>query len=481
MRKKKNISSRLNSQFKNSAYLRTKKQRNKLIEEILVTSPKVKEKMIAFPKSKRSESEPLIPLRDSYKKLPEFKSDLKKVNLSEILPKKEKPQFPKIEKKRREIKDFILKTSPKQEKNINYVHNLVPIERTPPLPKKRSSNLNIYNQDVLDQLDELFGPGFTSNSPSISRKKQKNKIIEKKKVMKNKVTRKTNLEPLFNFKKKNIRLLNDKSKKVKIKWFGQSKDFLKITKILKIGNLLGTGAYAAVFEGLFKPNNELVAVKIFDKNAALDTTKRALIQKEANFLYNMNHPRILKLNYLLEDETKVYFVMEHWGNQTLEKFLEKEEISKKEKKKIFLQILQGVAYLHSNNIYHRDLKLSNIMIKHGSICILDFGLASDSTLEYEYVNCGTPSYMPPEMANTRGYLGGPADIWTLGIIWYKILTGNFPFNGSNSKDLKEAICKCQLPDHPSLSSADFKFVRKMLHQNPAKRAKIKEVNIFCKI
>ncbi len=106
-------------------------------------------------------------------------------------------------------------------------------------------------------------------------------------------------------------------------------------------------------------------------------------------------------------------------------------------KNLFLQIIEGMFYIHSKNIFHRDIKLENIILKNKTIIkIIDFGFGTCSPRN-KMLNffCGTPSYMPPEIVMKKDYLGEFADIWSMGILLYTILCGAFPFRGMNKKIL----------------------------------------------
>ena len=113
---------------------------------------------------------------------------------------------------------------------------------------------------------------------------------------------------------------------------------------------------------------------------------------------------------------------------------ESKKIEEYEAKKIFEQIIRGIHYCHTKSIYHRDIKLENIIIcsDKRTIKIIDFGFATYAP-KNKYLNffCGTPSYMAPEICSKREYLGQGVDIWSCGILLYALLCGHFPFKGSS--------------------------------------------------
>lgn len=95
-------------------------------------------------------------------------------------------------------------------------------------------------------------------------------------------------------------------------------------------------------------------------------------------------------------------------------------------KVLIRQILEALNYLHNINIYHRDIKLENLLVEHDALKIIDFGFAI-TTRDKLKVHCGTPTYMLPELVAKREYSGADADLWATGIVMYKLLTGLFPF------------------------------------------------------
>ena len=106
-------------------------------------------------------------------------------------------------------------------------------------------------------------------------------------------------------------------------------------------------------------------------------------------------------------------------------------LDEKNSREIFLQVITGIKFCHLKNIYHRDVKLENLIIdKNNQVKIIDFGFSANSPKD-KYLNffCGTPSYMPPEIVQKKEYLGSNADIWSCGILLYTMICGAFPFRG----------------------------------------------------
>ena len=131
-----------------------------------------------------------------------------------------------------------------------------------------------------------------------------------------------------------------------------------------------------------------------------------------------------------------------------------------------------LAYLHSKNVSHRDIKLENIIIdKKGLIKLIDFGFCCCTSPETKLkVFCGTPSYMCPEIVMKRDYYGPPTDIWATGILLYALLCGQFPFKGTSDKDLYKKIARGLYNPAEHLSNEARVFLNKMLVVEPSKRS-----------
>ena len=172
--------------------------------------------------------------------------------------------------------------------------------------------------------------------------------------------------------------------------------------------------------------------------------------------------------------------MEYVNGISLREFYQKfkeKKISEEICKKIFYDICDGMAYLHMNHMAHRDIKLENILITDkNDIKIIDFGFgmfAPDDALQNFF--CGTPNYMPPEIVVKQSYKGDRADLWSLGILLYKMLVGEFPFKGETEKDLYKTIQKGKFKIPQFISEDAKKILLSLIQLKPEKRMNCKGV------
>lgn len=231
------------------------------------------------------------------------------------------------------------------------------------------------------------------------------------------------------FLKKPIVELKPIAPQYKIKWFAPDSNFKDRRIDIEVQSVLGKGAFATVYEANDHKLEKVVAVKIFDKRMLKDAGKRKDVQNELDLISKLDHSNIIKLLRIVEDTNQVYIVTENWGKYNMHEYIKDGKLHRHEIKSIFEQLVSAVAYLHTHNVFHRDIKLTNIMIKSGVICLLDFGLASNSHYSREFMYCGTAAYMAPEMYMRKGYEGASVDVWCIGVCIFKVLTEQFPFGG----------------------------------------------------
>jgi len=196
--------------------------------------------------------------------------------------------------------------------------------------------------------------------------------------------------------------------------------------------------------------------------------------REAKILSRLKHPNLVTVYDFGVEGGYPYIAMEYIRGETLEGYMEKHrEIERMTP--ILLQILSGLEYAHREGVIHRDLKPSNILITDTEeVRITDFGIARppDSDLTQEGQLLGSPNYMAPEQI--RGEPLSPAtDLYALGVILYRWLTGRKPFEGETLAELFEKILHAPPPPlrnyRSDLSPGFERFLMKALAKDPSDR------------
>lgn len=242
---------------------------------------------------------------------------------------------------------------------------------------------------------------------------------------------------------------------------------------------LGKGAFSTVRLGENRETHEQVAIKIIEKKNI--TTENAIknLNREIQILTRVEHPNIVVLKDLYDTGDRFLFVMELvTGGELFDRIIEKGSYSEDDARILVKQILQGVAYLHSQGIAHRDLKPENLLLKTKDsdfdVKIADFGLSSFVDSQKMMTACGTPAYVAPEVLSSGG--GGydkEVDMWSIGVITYILLCGFAPFHGDTVKELLRVVVRGQFsfpsPYWDPISPQAKDFISKLLAKTPAER------------
>ena len=247
----------------------------------------------------------------------------------------------------------------------------------------------------------------------------------------------------------------------------------------KYGRLLGKGAFGKVNLALHIASGKLVAIKSFNKKKLLSEHSKQKIKTEIDILKKLKNSNFFtKIYDTFQTETHILIVMEFICADLLGFIRKREKLSEKISKIIFIQIIQGLKYMHKFNIVHRDIKLDNLLLDlSNTIKICDFGVSKvlKSPDEIMYDQCGTPAYIAPEVFGNSGYKGFSCDIWSLGVTLYYMLKGEQPFKGKNLEELKKNIFgqKCNKIEFISEEAGDL--LDKMLKKNPEERITLDEI------
>ena len=247
---------------------------------------------------------------------------------------------------------------------------------------------------------------------------------------------------------------------------------------LEIVSPLGRGAYSIVYKVKNRVSNEFYALKIVNKQKANISRVSKRIENEIALQSSLSHPNIVKLLKSFEDNENFYLLLELCPGGELFSYLKSSgKLDEEETKKLVLDIVEGLSYLHSKNILHRDLKLGNILLSADRTAkIADFGLAAQLTdlSEERSTLCGTPNYISPEVITRKPY-GLASDLWSLGCIIFACLTGHPPFDSPSIQDtlLKLRDMNLHLPKDLSLEAKDL--IQDLLNWEPSNRLTIFQV------
>ena len=207
----------------------------------------------------------------------------------------------------------------------------------------------------------------------------------------------------------------------------------------ELGSLIAQGNFGKVFSCFHKVTNSEYAVKVLPLRSMSEEAK-----KEVEIMKKFDHPNVMKIFDVFEEETKLYIVMENCKGQDLfETIIEKGSLSEEESAGIIKQALQALAHIHSKNIFHRDVKPENLLFSEdkSALKLTDFGTSA----EFESKNSakvGTPYYIAPEVLN-KNY-NYKCDIWSCGVILYILLCGVPPFNGKTDQEVLKKVKKAEV-------------------------------------
>lgn len=233
----------------------------------------------------------------------------------------------------------------------------------------------------------------------------------------------------------------------------------KINDRYQIIKTIGEGGMANVYLAKDTILDRNVAVKVLRGDLADDEKFVRRFQREALSASKLNHPNIVEMYDVGEDDGRYYIVMEYVQGKTLKSLVKKRgALTLPEVIDIMTQLTSAIMCAHDSYIIHRDIKPQNVMIlDDGRVKIMDFGIAmalNSNELTQTNSVMGSVHYLPPEQANGSGSTI-KSDIYSLGILMYELLVGKVPFKGDNAveiaiKQMKEpipSICK-QNPDIP---------------------------------
>lgn len=251
----------------------------------------------------------------------------------------------------------------------------------------------------------------------------------------------------------------------------------KISDRYQIIKSIGEGGMANVYLAYDTILDRNVAVKVLRGDLATDEKFVRRFQREALSASSLSNPNIVEVYDVGEDNGEYYIVMEYIEGKHLKNLIKKRgKLTVSEAVDIVMQITDGLSVAHDSYIIHRDIKPQNIMIlENGLVKITDFGIAmamNSTQLTQTNSVMGSVHYLPPEQASGKGSTL-QSDIYSIGILFYELLTGKLPFKGENAVEIALKHLKESLPsireEVPNIPQSVENIIIKATAKNPKNR------------
>ena len=243
-------------------------------------------------------------------------------------------------------------------------------------------------------------------------------------------------------------------------------------------DILGSGSFSTVCKVLNIKNQITYACKVFPRSNLTDPGDLNRFQREINAMAFIRHENIIALHDFFWDENNFYLIMDMCSGGELYDYMCKNgKFDEPTAALIFRQFASAVAYCHSFGVCHRDLKPENILFDvFPRVKVSDFGLCGYLSNEIMMQTfCGSPCYCSPECLCRVKYDGRLADVWSLGVILFSMVTGENPWNINNTSIMVHQILKGAYKIPPGCSPAFENLIQNMLKVNPRERYNMDQV------
>uniref|UniRef100_A0A2M4BIM8 Serine/threonine-protein kinase STK11 n=1 Tax=Anopheles marajoara TaxID=58244 RepID=A0A2M4BIM8_9DIPT len=268
--------------------------------------------------------------------------------------------------------------------------------------------------------------------------------------------------------------------------YQEKKKKCKLVGKYVMGDVLGEGSYGKVKEVLDSETLSRLAVKILTKRKLRRIPNgEQNVRREIKLLRKLQHRNVIELLDVLynEEKQKMYLIMEYCvgGLQEMLDSVQDRKLPMHQAHDYFVQLLDGLEYLHGRGIIHKDIKPGNLLLTlDHTLKISDFGVAEALDIFAPTDECttgqGSPAFQPPEIANGHEVFSGfKVDIWSTGVTLYNITTGLYPFEGDNIYKLLENIGKCEWQPPEWLECRLADLLVNILQADPAKRFTLQQI------
>ncbi len=238
---------------------------------------------------------------------------------------------------------------------------------------------------------------------------------------------------------------------------------------------IGEGGMADVYLAQDTILRREVAIKVLRGELNEDPVNLQRFQREANAITNLSHPNIVEVYDVGEADKKNYIVMEYVPGKTLKQLIKQRgALNPTEAINIMKQLVSATAHAHHNDIIHRDIKSQNVLIKDdGTVKLSDFGIAStgDSSQQLTQTDTvmGSVHYLAPELARGKAATA-QSDIYSLGIVFFEMLTGDVPFHGDTAVQIALKHMHDEIPSVRAFNPNIPQSVENIVYRATAKEA-----------
>ncbi|CAD8069420.1 unnamed protein product [Paramecium primaurelia] len=253
-----------------------------------------------------------------------------------------------------------------------------------------------------------------------------------------------------------------------------------------VTKMIGKGSFAKVYFATKKSTGVNYAVKAFNKEFMQDQFKgRESLENEIKVMRRLNQENLVKLYETYETQNSIYFILDILKGGELLIKVKQQPLSAPSLQKLMYNLMKALCHLHSKKCIHRDLKPENLLLKEKDndtdIVIADFGLACFLNEDILFKRCGTPGFVAPEILLYKEgdpFYDEKCDVFSAGVIFYVLLTGRQPFQGTDYKSILRANKNCEVNyEIKQIQSAPIQLVdllKKMLYPDPKIRVSSEE-------